>query len=147
MSYPAPAPQPGWYPDPSGGPGPRYFDGHQWTISAPPPSIIINNNFGAPTPVVATSGPNTALIAAVAVFGGLYLVELATTDFRVFVGLVAVATLGYLGYRAYERAVDRRTEDAAIASRVEAQNRAFMSGDSFGLYGQYPPAHPPDPLQ
>jgi hypothetical protein len=22
---------PGWYPDPSGAPGKRYFDGHDWT--------------------------------------------------------------------------------------------------------------------
>jgi hypothetical protein len=25
-----PLPPPGWYPDPSGGPGQRYFDGHDW---------------------------------------------------------------------------------------------------------------------
>src|SRR5277367_1657202 len=65
MSYPAPAPQPGWYPDPSGGPDLRYFDGTQWTIVAPPPPppplIVINNNVGAPAPVVATNRPNYAL--------------------------------------------------------------------------------------
>jgi len=27
----APLPQPGWYPDPSGEPGQRYFDGRDWT--------------------------------------------------------------------------------------------------------------------
>jgi Protein of unknown function (DUF2510)/Domain of unknown function (DUF4352) len=27
----------GWYPDPSGAPGQRYFDGQQWTSHAPPP--------------------------------------------------------------------------------------------------------------
>jgi len=64
MSYPAPAPQPGWYPDPSGGPRQRYFDGHQWTISAPPqPSIVINNNIVAPA-----GGPNTALHLALTLF-------------------------------------------------------------------------------
>lgn len=26
-----PMPPPGWYPDPSGAPGERYFDGHGWT--------------------------------------------------------------------------------------------------------------------
>jgi Protein of unknown function (DUF2510) len=185
MSYPAPLPQPGWYPDPSGGPGQRYFDGHQWTVSAPPPpSITINNNVNVPAPVVLTSGPNTALhlaltvftcgmwlpvwlilalvdnsqaravgqprpanpalIAALAIFGSLYLLGLAATDFRVFLGLVAAAALGYFGYRAYTRAADRRRRDAEIASRAEAQHRAFMSGDSFGVYGQYPPAQPPD---
>src|SRR6202008_1824739 len=27
----------GWYPDPSGAPAQRYFDGQQWTHYAPPP--------------------------------------------------------------------------------------------------------------
>jgi threonine/homoserine/homoserine lactone efflux protein len=180
MSYPAPAPQPGWYPDPSGGPGQRYFDGHQWTISAPPqPSIVINNNIVAPA-----GGPNTALhlaltlftcgmwlpvwliialidnrqaravrqpsrtspvlIAVVAAVGGLYLLGPAMTDFRFFLSLMAVAGLGYVGYRAYERAVERRAENARLASHADAENRAFMSGDSSGLYGQYPPVQPPD---
>ncbi|MGZ4584249.1 MAG: DUF2510 domain-containing protein, partial [Mycobacterium sp.] len=30
-------PMPGWYPDPSGAPTHRYFDGQQWTHYAPPP--------------------------------------------------------------------------------------------------------------
>lgn len=32
---PPPAPLPGWYPDPSCGPGLRYWDGQQWTAVAP----------------------------------------------------------------------------------------------------------------
>jgi hypothetical protein len=179
MSYPAPAPQPGWYPDPSGGPGQRYFDGHQWTIGAPPPPPIIINNIVAPA-----SGPNTALhlvltvftcgmwlpvwliialvdnrsartvgqpsrtnpalIAVLAAVGGLYLIGLATASFQVFLSLLAVATLGLLGYLAYQRGVDRRAENARIVGRAEAQHRAYMSGDSSGLYGQYPPVQPPD---
>jgi threonine/homoserine/homoserine lactone efflux protein len=179
MSYPAPAPQPGWYPDPSGRPGQRYFDGHQWTIAAPPQPSIIINNFAAPA-----RGPNTALhlvltvftcgmwlpvwliialadnqqaravgrprrtspvlIAVLAAVAGLFLVGLATANFQVFLSLLAVATLGFLGYVAYQRSADRRAEDARIASRAEAQHRAYMSGDSFGLYGQYPPVQPPD---
>jgi len=177
MSYPAPTPQPGWYPDPSGGPGQRYFDGHQWTITAPP-SIIINN-FAAPA-----GRPNTALHLALTVFtcgmwlpvwliialvdnqqaravgrpsrsspvlitvlaavGGVYLIGLATASLQVFLSLLAAATLGFLGYLAYQRAAGRRAEDASIASRADAQHRAYMSGDSFGLYGRYPPVQPPD---
>jgi hypothetical protein len=189
MSYPAPAPQPGWYPDPSGGPGQRYFDGQQWTLHAPPPppptTIVINNNVGAPAPVLVTTGPNHGLhlvltlltcgmwlpiwllVAIVgnrqvhvagqptrssaaivgAVIGGLFLLGLAISYWPVFLGLVALAGLGYLGYRAYERAVDRRAEQAKIAGRADAQNRAFMSGDSSGVYGQYPPMQPPDPAR
>jgi hypothetical protein len=62
----------------------------------------------------------------------------------VLLSLLAVAILGYLGYMAYQRAADRRAGDARIAGRAEAQNRAYMSGDSSGLYGQYPPVQPPD---
>jgi hypothetical protein len=29
------APRPGWYPDPSGGPGQRFWDGQQWTAETP----------------------------------------------------------------------------------------------------------------
>jgi hypothetical protein len=31
-----PQPEPGWYPDPSGGPGQRYWDGRQWQAFPPP---------------------------------------------------------------------------------------------------------------
>lgn len=31
-------PQPGWYPDPHGGPGPAYWDGGQWRLDVPAPS-------------------------------------------------------------------------------------------------------------
>jgi Protein of unknown function (DUF2510) len=188
MSYPAPAPQPGWYPDPSGAPGQRYFDGQQWTINAPPPppqpSIVINNNVGAPAPLIVATGPNHALhlvltlltcgmwlpvwlIVAIvgnrrvylagqptgsnaaivgAAIGGLFLLCLGITHWPVFLGLVPIAGLGYLGYRAHERAVDRRAEQANIAFRADAQNRAYISGNSFGVYGQYPPT-PPDPAR
>ncbi|AZS12004.1 hypothetical protein SEA_ZETZY_34 [Mycobacterium phage Zetzy] len=30
-------PAPGWYPDPSGAPGQRYFDGTEWTSHSQPP--------------------------------------------------------------------------------------------------------------
>lgn len=30
-------PAPGWYPDPSGTPGQKYWDGHQWNAPPPPP--------------------------------------------------------------------------------------------------------------
>jgi hypothetical protein len=31
----SPVPTPGWYPDPSGAPGMRYWDGNTWTVAAP----------------------------------------------------------------------------------------------------------------
>ncbi|KAA1250773.1 DUF2510 domain-containing protein [Mycobacterium simiae] len=187
------APLPGWYPDPSGAPGQRYFDGQQWTYRAPlppptpppPPSIVIHNTVGAPAPYVVAAGPNhalhlvltlltcgmwlpvwlivavaspqrvrvagrpapfshTALIIA-AVFGGLLLLGLAVSHPAVFIALVALAGLGYLSYRAYERAVERRAEQDRIAARADGQHRAFLSGDPWGTFGRYPPVPPPDP--
>ena len=44
-----PSVPPGWYPDPSGQPGQRYYDGKQWTkhfqptAPAPPMSVTVNN--------------------------------------------------------------------------------------------------------
>lgn len=59
----APLPPAGWYPDPSGAAGQRYFDGATWTAShaPPPPSIVINNVMGGYPPVLVKQGPNHAL--------------------------------------------------------------------------------------
>jgi Protein of unknown function (DUF2510) len=81
------------------------------------------------------------------IIGGVLLLGLAITYWPVLLGLVALATLGYLGYRAYERAIDRRAEQARVAARADAENLAYMYGDPSGMYGQYPPARPPDPRQ
>jgi len=62
----------GWFPDPHGQPGQRYFDGQRWTEhftpSPPPPppvSVVVNNNIATPAPSVAVAvsggGTNHAL--------------------------------------------------------------------------------------
>ena len=62
----------GWFPDPQGQPGQRYFDGQRWTehftAPAPPPppvSVVVNNNIATPAPSVAVAvsagGTNHAL--------------------------------------------------------------------------------------
>jgi Protein of unknown function (DUF2510) len=61
-----PAPQAGWYPDPSGTPGQRYWDGQKWGPKAPaqqqPQVVIYNTNTVAtPPPVYVSTGPNHAL--------------------------------------------------------------------------------------
>ena len=57
--------QPGWYPDPSGQPGQRYFDGQRWTkhFTPTPPRMLVTP---APAPSVAVAvsaggGTNHAL--------------------------------------------------------------------------------------
>lgn len=190
MTYSAPTPPAGWYPDPSGGPGQRYFDGREWTIVAPPapppPSVVINNNntVSAPAPVFVSTGPSHGLhlvltlltcgmwlpvwllitifsgrtvhvsgrqtrsgaATAAAVVGTLFLLGLVVEHWQVFLGLGVLASLGYLGYLAYQREMGRRAEQSEIARRAESQNRAFMAGDdASGIYGQYPPVPPPPP--
>lgn len=68
-----PSPPPGWYPDPSGAPGQRYWDGQKWGPKAPeqqPPQIVINNTntVGMPQPVYVAAGPNHALHAVLTLF-------------------------------------------------------------------------------
>ena len=46
---------PGWYPDPSGGRGQRYFDGKGWGASTPPPPRPKNNSLKVILGVVAGS--------------------------------------------------------------------------------------------
>jgi hypothetical protein len=61
-----PSPLPGWYPDPSGVPGQRYWDGQTWGPKAPAqqqPQVVINNTVATPAPVYVATGPNHALHA------------------------------------------------------------------------------------
>lgn len=171
--------QPGWYPDPSGTPGQRYFDGARWTPQYAPPSIVINNSVNTP-PAVVAGGANHALhliltlltcgmwlpvwliVAAVsrphvrvpgqtgkapatiaAVLVGLFFLGFVAIHPGSLMPLAVLAAVGYLGYRAYERAVERRTENARIAARADAEHQAMMRGEPSGLYGQYPPPPPP----
>jgi hypothetical protein len=50
-----PAPLPGWYPDPAGGPGQRYWDGREWISAAPPPGPTPP---GTPPPPMTPGGPS-----------------------------------------------------------------------------------------
>lgn len=133
---------------------------------------VVNNVVGAYPPVVVARGPNHALhlvltiltcglwlpvwiILAVAntnpktakiigaVIAGLFLLGLVGSHPALLIGVVPLAVLGYLGYRAYERAVEHRTRQQEIAARADSENRKYMAGDPSGLYGQYPPPPPP----
>jgi len=53
---------PGWYPDPSGAPAMRWFDGHQWTpstapMNSPPPTSWPMGHPQAPAPGYPPSAP------------------------------------------------------------------------------------------
>jgi UDP-N-acetylmuramyl pentapeptide phosphotransferase/UDP-N-acetylglucosamine-1-phosphate transferase len=95
---------------------------------------------------VAGQPTRSGAASVAAVIGGLFLLGLAIAHWPVFLCLGVLAGVGYLGYRAYERSLDRRTEQTKIANRADAQNRALLFGDDrAGIYGQYPPVQPPDP--
>ncbi|TFV60284.1 DUF2510 domain-containing protein [Mycobacterium sp. PS03-16] len=57
----APSPSPGWYPDPTGAPGRRFFDGQTWTDhrsaqpepSPPPPAAHESHGYGKPLAIAA----------------------------------------------------------------------------------------------
>jgi Protein of unknown function (DUF2510) len=68
-----PSPLPGWYPDPSGVPAQRYWDGQKWGPKAPAqqqPQVVINNTNTVATaaPVYVATGPNHALHAVLTLF-------------------------------------------------------------------------------
>jgi len=62
-----PAGPSGWFPDPNGQPGQRYYDGRKWTEHfaphppPPQPPVVINNIVGTPQPIVVSAGTNHAL--------------------------------------------------------------------------------------
>jgi Protein of unknown function (DUF2510) len=53
------APQPGWYPDPSGVPGQRYWDGQHWTAVAPGPNLKTDHPAVCPPPAAAPAAQST----------------------------------------------------------------------------------------
>src|SRR6185437_5665298 len=88
VTAPDPVVAPGWYPDPSGHPGQRYWDGQRWTDNWAPL---------APDTKRATSwvGPVGMILAVVGVILSLQTVSVASGDGIVWMG-VAAAVAGAL---------------------------------------------------
>ena len=82
----------------------------------------------------------TAAIVGSAV-GGLVFLGFLSANPLALLPVAVLAAGGYFGHRAYERAAQRRAEQAEIANRAEAEYRAAMLGHPGGIYGQYPPAY------
>lgn len=57
----------GWYPDPSGVPGQRYWDGQQWTGHAPPAAPAPKTGMTRSAKIVATAGVVIAVVGFVVV--------------------------------------------------------------------------------
>ena len=149
----------GWFPDPDGGNGLRYFDGQQWTQIAPPPaaaapaqpvSVVVNNTntVGAPQ----QAHPVAFLVIMLIVFSP-FLIGLAITLFviepMVLWLLVAVAVVCGIAYgmtkseeRAEKRQAAARREKEKLSVRAEVEDELYQQGDPRGTYGRYPP--PPE---
>ncbi len=68
MTGPLPTPA-GWYPDPSGAPGLRYWDGARWTAVAPAPPPVAYQPLAAKR----SSFPSWVIVAGIiAIVGALY---------------------------------------------------------------------------
>ena len=160
-----PSPPPGWYPDPSGASGQRYWDGQKWGPKAPEqqqPHIVINNTntVAIPTwgqqfypPAVVYNGGkptkagNIILVLVCVGLSAFVLLAVGSSHPIMLIPLVVLAVGGFLGYRHWRREEDRRAEQAKIAARADAEYRASLKGDPMGTYGQYPPPPLPEPDQ
>ncbi len=104
-------PQPGWYPDPSGGDGQRWWDGEQWGVNRPPvePTVELAEQPGhapAPYPSPPTPSPGrstrsivTYVAAGVAVLALIIGIVVVTRDDSASppAGEVSSATVGRSG--------------------------------------------------
>jgi len=83
----------GWYPDPEGGPLPRYFDGRVWL----PPVARLESTQQEPHPTLPLAAAVGAIaILVVSLIGGRFLIDvLVHFDWPVLVYIVVLTLLGY----------------------------------------------------
>lgn len=133
----------GWYPDPSGAPGLKYWDGRQWWLGRSPQKLttaerlVITSfcvTFGVLAAICAISGERGAVegVAIVAVLVGAPL----------FLVMLAVRT----AKRSNRSRANRRAYEDGLAFRLDQQHQAMMRGDvDAGVYGEFrPPRLPHD---
>ena len=143
----------GWFPDPDGGNGLRYFDGKEWTQIAPPPapapvaaptpvSVVVNN-----TNTVGTQDNSGCVMTILLIFltpilipVGMLLYHFQPTVFCIAVAAIVVMTAGYFGRVKADR---EKRENEKLSARAEVENELFLQGDPRGAHGKYPPPFPP----
>ena len=145
----------GWFPDPDGGNGLRYFDGQQWTQIAPPPapipspapapppvSVVVNN-----TATATTEGSRAGAWVLLAAFlfnpwmWFLVIFLWIVCKWLLIGAAVLWIALAYGKYHAKQQSVDQREKDK-LAARAEVQDELYLQGDPRGTHGRYPP--PPE---
>ena len=93
-------------------------------------------------------GPGGAPVSFVGVFiAVIIVVGLAINYWQITLAVVGVAalTLGYwMEWQDKKRAeANERARQAALARRAEDQNSAYLRGDTWGVFGNFPPEAKP----
>lgn len=142
----------GWFPDPEGGNGLRYFDGEEWTQIAPPPaapapapapppvSVVVNNSNNVGTQP--QTGGAWILLAAFlfnpwAWVLGVFLWVMCKP---LVIGAVILAgVLAYGKYHQRQQAAIADVEKAKLSARADVENEYNANGDPRGTYGRHMP--------
>ncbi|OBK00056.1 hypothetical protein A5746_10885 [Mycolicibacterium conceptionense] len=131
----------GWYPDPSGAPRLKYWDGRQWWLG--------------PSPQKLTSAERIIAIFFCVTFGGLAGIFAIAGAWKAVEGVAIMAVLVgtpvsviVLAVRAVKQSnrtrANRRAYEAGLMSRLDQQHRAMLRGDiEAGVFGDFQP--PPLP--
>lgn len=110
-------PPPGWYPNPAGAGGYRYWDGHNWGQVAPQPAPVLPQQFPIPPP---RKSGNTAWV-----LGGFFLF--------LIVVLIAGVSMDGRGKRSESSASSSETSHAAdfhLDTQSRVINLSFPTGSS-----------------
>ena len=150
----------GWFPDPEGGDGLRYFDGEEWTQIAPPPSRTSTCSrrcrwwSTTPTPWERNRRTRVAFLVIVLLCFSPFLILMAVliavvlyaVSPWVFWMLVAVVVACGIAYgmtksevRAEKRQAAARREKEKLSVRAEVEDELFLKGDERGTHGRFPP--------
>ncbi|MGV0768707.1 DUF2510 domain-containing protein [Mycobacterium syngnathidarum] len=133
----------GWYPDPSGAPGSKYWDGHRW---------LLGRNSSHKNLTVAE---RLLLIFFCMTFGGLAAIFSIAGEWKAVGGVAimvvlvgAPLTVLMLAVRAVKRSnqtrANRRAYEAELVSRLEQQHQAILRGDiEAGVFGSFQPPQLP----
>jgi hypothetical protein len=143
----------GWFPDPDGGNGLRYFDGKEWTQIAPPPAQAPPPSSAPPPVSVVVNNTATATTEGTRVGGWVLLAALLFNPWMWFLVLVlwfackwlligAAVLWIALAYGKYhqKQQVAAQHEKDKLSARAEVEDELFQQGDPRGTHGLYPPA-------
>ncbi len=122
----------GWYPDPTGVPQQRFWDGEQWTQAIAAPTVITVAVPAPPAKDWAQRHPAWTTLIVIWIACMIW-------QWKWLVPVIAVVAAIVWTVRWIDRRNDR------LAAEADRQNRLYAEGDVRGMYGDYPPAAPDQP--